>query len=146
MAWTTRAYSGYSRMLRETFCSVLSGASSHSCFHRLDKKTGKVEFYTPEVIGRPPSAATAFANGPDGYLWLGFYTGGIARYKDGKFTNFTEKDGLPPGFIRDLFFDSQKHLWISTSLGGVARVDEPSGGQTAASLLIHGKTACPATR
>ena len=103
------------------------GPNSHSCFHRLDKRTGGIRYFTPEEIGRPPSAATAFANDPrDGSLWMGFYTGGIARYSEGKFTNYTERDGVPAGFIRDLFFDHENRLWVATALGGVARVNDPS--------------------
>ena len=98
------------------------GPKSRSCFHRLDRRTGKIRYYTPEEIGRPPSAATAFVNDPrDGSLWMGFYTGGIAHLRDGRFTNYTVENGLPPGFIRHLFFDHENQLWIATAAGGVGR-------------------------
>jgi signal transduction histidine kinase len=82
--------------------------------------------YDLPSLGIPLAAATTFANDPDGNLWIGFYTGGVARVQGGKFTFFTETDGVPKGFIRHLFFDSRKRLWIATGQNGVARVDDPS--------------------
>lgn len=78
------------------------------------------------VIGR---AASSFAEDRHGNLWFGFYHGNAARYTNGRFTNFTVKDGLPEGFITALHIDQKGRLWIASSLGGLARVDDTNAAQ-----------------
>lgn len=78
------------------------------------------------VIGR---AASSFAEDKHGHLWFGFYNGNAARYTNGRFTNFTVKDGLPAGFITALHIDQKDRLWIASSLGGLARVDDTNAAQ-----------------
>lgn len=74
-------------------------------------------------LGRSPSS---FAEDRAGNIWLGFYEGGLARYKDGRFTLFAEESGLPGGVITDLHIDRSGRLWASTALGGLFRIDDPS--------------------
>jgi signal transduction histidine kinase/ligand-binding sensor domain-containing protein len=56
----------------------------------------------------------------DGVLWLGTY-GGLARLKDGQFTNWTTRDGLPSDRIRALYEDAEGVLWIGTYDSGLSR-------------------------
>ena len=67
--------------------------------------------YTPQDDGVPRSAPTAFADDDGGNLWIGFYDGGLARYRDGNFTAFSKSDGLPDGMVRGLYLDHKKRLW-----------------------------------
>jgi len=90
--------------------------------HKWDRTTGKIVHF-PWPKERQETSVTAYAESRDGDLWFGFYTGGIARVHDGTITHYSQADGLPPGFIRHLFFDSKDRLWICTSIGGVGRVD-----------------------
>jgi ligand-binding sensor domain-containing protein/signal transduction histidine kinase len=92
--------------------------------HRWERLTDKIHIYTP-LANIPASGPTAFANDSEGNLWIGFYNGGVARFRAGRFLLFTEKDGIPAGFVRQLFFDSRNRLWIATSNSGVGRVDNP---------------------
>jgi ligand-binding sensor domain-containing protein/signal transduction histidine kinase len=92
--------------------------------HRWERSSDKIYGYVPAENDIPAAASTAFANDSGGNLWMGFYTGGISRYANGHFTQFTERDGVPPGFVRDMFVDSKKRLWIATN-GGLSRVDNP---------------------
>jgi len=101
--------------------STLDGLRS---VHRWERRTDRIHVYLPQENDIPASASTAFANDSAGNLWMGFYTGGVCRYTDGHFTLFGEKDGVPAGFVRDMFIDSRKRLWIATN-GGLSRVDEP---------------------
>ena len=94
--------------------------------------------YTPQDDGVPPSAPTAFADDDGGNLWIGFYDGGLARYRDGNFTAFSKSDGLPDGMVRGLYLDHKKRLWVATSLGGVARVDETFAAHPRFSVLTSG--------
>ncbi|HRH44548.1 MAG TPA: two-component regulator propeller domain-containing protein, partial [Pyrinomonadaceae bacterium] len=69
-------------------------------------------------------SASSFAEDKDGSLWLGFYEGGLAHFKDGKFTIFSFDADIPNGLITDLLFDNQGRLWISSALGGLFRIDD----------------------
>jgi len=91
---------------------------------RWERSTDKITTYEAQENDIPLAASTAYANDQGGNLWMGFYTGGVARYAKGRFTLFTEKDGLPPGFVRDMYVDSKRRLWVATN-GGLSRVDNP---------------------
>lgn len=69
---------------------------------------------------------TAFQEDGAGNLWVGFNQGGLARYRDGRFTIFSTADGVPDGRINDLYLDRAGNLWIGSALGGVGRCDEPA--------------------
>jgi PAS domain S-box-containing protein len=56
-----------------------------------------------------------------GNLWIGTYGGGLVRLKDGQFTNFTTKEGLPNDVIYTLYEDRERNLWIGTHGGGLSR-------------------------
>ena len=84
-----------------------------------------------EADGLPPGkAAGSFAEDRAGNLWFGFYEGGLARYAAGRFTIFTPADGLPDGFITALHLDHLGRLWLTTTSGGLARIDDPTSQQT----------------
>ena len=53
----------------------------------------------------------------DGSLWIGTRGGGLARFKDGSFTTYSEKDGLATSGIQALFMDRDNTLWIGTRQG-----------------------------
>lgn len=50
-------------------------------------------------------------------LWIGTYGGGLVRFKNGKFTSYTTKDGLSNDTIWKIFEDRKGNLWIGTSKG-----------------------------
>jgi ligand-binding sensor domain-containing protein/two-component sensor histidine kinase len=80
-----------------------------------------------EADGLPPfKSAGSFAEDRAGNLWFGFYQGGLARYAAGHFTNFTPAGGLPEGFITALHLDRVGRLWLTSSGGGLARIDHPT--------------------
>ncbi|HRH45802.1 MAG TPA: two-component regulator propeller domain-containing protein, partial [Pyrinomonadaceae bacterium] len=67
----------------------------------------------------------SFAEDTDGSLWIGFYEGGVARFRDGHFTEFGESFGVPSGMISDLLIDPNGRLWIASTRGGLLRVNNP---------------------
>lgn len=93
-------------------------------------------------------APTAFAEDRAGDLWVGFYVGGVARVSDGRWTFYGAADGVPLGFVSDLFVDREGRLWIATTSGGVGRVDEPAADRpvfrryTSADGLTTSSTRC----
>jgi signal transduction histidine kinase/ligand-binding sensor domain-containing protein len=88
---------------------------------RANAKTGRFTSFGAELGATP----TAFAEDRAGNVWLGFYTGGVARFRDGRFERLSR--GIPTGFVRDLTVDSHGSLWIAAT-GGVARIEDPTAG------------------
>ncbi|HEX6981253.1 MAG TPA: two-component regulator propeller domain-containing protein [Balneolaceae bacterium] len=58
----------------------------------------------------------------DGYIWLGTFGGGLAKFDGRSFEIFNIKDGLRTNSIEVIFEDSRHNLWVSTYNGGVARM------------------------
>jgi ligand-binding sensor domain-containing protein/two-component sensor histidine kinase len=92
---------------------------------RWERATESFHVYS-EGEGLPRySPPTAFREDAAGNLWLGFYEGGLARYRDGRFRMFTQSDGMPAGPVRALYLDRVGRLWVATGQDGVARLDDP---------------------
>jgi signal transduction histidine kinase/CheY-like chemotaxis protein/ligand-binding sensor domain-containing protein len=53
----------------------------------------------------------------DGALWIGTFGGGLVRYQDGQFTNYTVKNGLSNNSISSILQDRQGNLWVGTNDG-----------------------------
>ncbi|MEP6568350.1 MAG: two-component regulator propeller domain-containing protein [Acidobacteriota bacterium] len=84
-------------------------------------------FHVPGAAeGVPPFALpTAYREDAAGNLWMGFYNGGLVRYRAGRFQSFTKADGAPAGLVSSIYLDAAGRLWIATDSGGVARVNDP---------------------
>jgi ligand-binding sensor domain-containing protein/signal transduction histidine kinase len=114
---------------------------------RWERATETFHRYSP-ADGIPGSAPTAFCEGASGDLWIGFYHGGVARYRAGRFTFFSNGDGVPPGMVRGLYFDSVGRLWVATSEGGALRIDDPAADRprfttyTTADGLLTNEATC----
>ena len=93
---------------------------------RWQRATNRFQHFFAED-GLPNSSyGSAFAEDKAGAFWFGFGNGGVARFKNERFTSFGLKDGVPAGAITSLFTDVQGRLWIASSIGGLARVDDPT--------------------
>jgi ligand-binding sensor domain-containing protein len=100
-------------------------APTRTVLTRWNRTTGRFDRFT-ESDGLPAfSRPLAFAEDRSGGVWVGFWNGGIARYRDGRFTLFTVNDGAPPGAIVHLYTDATGRLWIGSSGGGLGRLDFP---------------------
>jgi ligand-binding sensor domain-containing protein len=53
----------------------------------------------------------------DGTLWAGTEGGGLIRYQKGAWRGFGAADGLTNGFVRVVFEDGQRRLWVGTDAG-----------------------------
>lgn len=53
----------------------------------------------------------------DGALWVGTFGGGLARYKDGKFSSYTVQQGLSNNSVSSILQDRQGNLWVGTNDG-----------------------------
>lgn len=52
-----------------------------------------------------------------GALWIGSVGGGLTRFKDGRFSTVTMRDGLLSDWIEQIQEDGQQHLWLGTGVG-----------------------------
>ncbi len=53
----------------------------------------------------------------DGSVWIGSFSGGLNRWNNGTFTQYTTHDGLASSVVCTLFEDSKGVLWIGTING-----------------------------
>jgi len=65
----------------------------------------------------------AIAQTPDGAMWFGTHYGGLCRYKNSQWTQFTTKNGLPCDYVRCFYCEPNGTLWIGT-LRGLCRYRE----------------------
>ncbi len=77
----------------------------------------------------------------DGALWIGTEGGGLIRYNDGRFKRFGPAEGLTNGFVRAIYEDSNRTLWIGTDRGLFKRAGEQfrriDGSGGIASMSVH---------
>lgn len=75
--------------------------------------------------GLPEQTVQAFAQTPDGYLWIGT-TGGLIRFDGAHFTLFDRQDtpSLHENSIFCLMVSRDGALWIGTEGGGVVRYEQ----------------------
>ena len=66
----------------------------------------------------------------DDFLWIGTQGGGLNLLKNGKFTVFTQKDGLPNNVVYSILEDSEGNLWMSTN-SGISRFNPGKPGREA---------------
>jgi len=94
---------------------------------RRDGGNGSFEWIpTPESWG-PGRVPESFAEDARGTIWIGFFEGGIARYRGGRIeavANARRHPGMTP-HIRALHLDAQGRLWFAAEQEGLGRIDDP---------------------
>jgi hypothetical protein len=71
----------------------------------------------------PDDYIIALLQARDGTIWIGT-RGGLASIAGGKITRFTTSDGLASNYIRSLYEDADRVLWIGTYDGGLTRLKD----------------------
>jgi ligand-binding sensor domain-containing protein/signal transduction histidine kinase len=89
-----------------------------------------------EKGARQTLAATAFAEDRHGQIWAGFYAGGLARHRNGRWDYFGAEQGGPAGFVDALLVDRRGRLWVGSG-DGLRRVDQP--GSEKPGFLRYGR-------
>ncbi|MGA3306936.1 MAG: two-component regulator propeller domain-containing protein, partial [Stellaceae bacterium] len=96
------------------------GYQDHGLFH-LAGDSG-VERIPWARLGQKDFAYALLTDPAQGGLWLGFYQGGLAYFKDGKVrTSYSGAGGLGEGLVGGLQLDREGTLWAATE-GGLSRV------------------------
>lgn len=94
--------------------------------NRWERSTDTIHRYTAGDGFPVANNPTALGEDRAGNVWMGYYLGGLGRFRNGRFEMFTAEQGAPPGYVRDIHTDVNGRLWIATSSGGVVRVDDPT--------------------
>ncbi len=105
--------------------SVIALAQSHDGYLWLGTYGGLARFDgvrfvtydTGNTEALHSNAVQALAEARDGSLWIGTAGGGLTRFQDGRFANYTVRDGLGSDNVRVLYEDAVGTLWIGTNDG-----------------------------
>ncbi len=104
------------RIFEDSHGVVWVGANGLARFDRASGRFEKLGSDAPHSFGEDAS----------GNVWIGGWDGDLMRVRQGGMDRFTASDGAPKGAIETVFRDSRDRLWIGSSEGGVARVDDPA--------------------
>ena len=120
----------YSEKRKENIMTMavifIATACLAACFAGEGKAYAKVSISELEPIiydsenGLETPEINTIAQTPDGYLWVGSYSG-LYRYNGRKFERFTPDERIKS--VLELYVDSSGKLWIGTNEAGVARYD-----------------------
>jgi ligand-binding sensor domain-containing protein/signal transduction histidine kinase len=113
------------RIFEDSRGDLWIGGFDETRLARWERATDTIHHYGPEH-GIPFQAGTAFAEDASGAVWIGFYTGGLARWLDGGFEFFDQDDGVPRGMVNCLLRDHRGRIWVGAHTDGLAVVDEPT--------------------
>jgi ligand-binding sensor domain-containing protein len=92
---------------------------------RWDRATGRIHTVR-DGFGAEHQFPMAFAEDRLGAVWIGFEGGGLARYRDGRFTVFGAAHGVPIS-VTALHVDASGRLWIASGSAGLSRLDDVAG-------------------
>jgi ligand-binding sensor domain-containing protein/signal transduction histidine kinase len=112
---------------------------------RWERATGRFHRYSDADGLTPFNAVLSFVEDRRRALWMGFWGGGLARYRDGRFTLLTQADGLPAGSIRGLFVDDRGRLWFASE-HGPGLVDDPDADRPRARATPYRDLRTPTSR
>lgn len=105
----------------------IATTGTHHGLLRWERATDSIQDLTLAVNVPPKTDFSGFVEDRTGNLWIGTSeSGGLLRYRDGRFKRFTIDDGVPAGWIIKLYLDHAGRLWIGSQLGGLNRIDDPA--------------------
>jgi ligand-binding sensor domain-containing protein/signal transduction histidine kinase len=108
---------GLSRFRDEKFESFDAGERDAS-----ERPAGVGVGAVEQGVGAIEQGVDAIEQGADGCLWLGT-PDGLACYREGRFKNYSTRDGLPNDRVISLHADRRGGLWVGTA-GGLCRFRE----------------------
>ncbi len=110
---------------------------------RWRRSTGRFEQYS-DADGLPVYAPVPMmAEDRAGNVWIAFWEGGLARYKDGRFVRLTETQGVPGKALAAVHVDRAGRLWFAAS-EKIGRIDHPEEEQPRISFVMNGPFPCGA--
>jgi signal transduction histidine kinase/ligand-binding sensor domain-containing protein len=86
-------------------------------------RANEVQQFSWATLGHNDYALALAADPAQGGIWLGFYNGGVAWFRDGQVrASYSAANGLAGGQVNHLRFDGKGALWIATE-GGLSRLE-----------------------
>jgi signal transduction histidine kinase/ligand-binding sensor domain-containing protein len=76
----------------------------------------KLKYDTPQISSPPPPIRCLNAT-PDGSLWIGYAGAGLGVWRNGKFTQVSEKQGLYDSYICSIATDESGGFWCASDHG-----------------------------
>jgi signal transduction histidine kinase/DNA-binding response OmpR family regulator/ligand-binding sensor domain-containing protein len=75
--------------------------------------------FTPndQVSPLPSASVQNIVQDHLGYIWMGFYSTGLARYDGHAMETYSEDDGLADLTVREIAEDTSHHLWVGSEAG-----------------------------
>ena len=111
-------YSTVESMHRDTSGTMIIGTRSHTVFER-DGRYQRMQ----DSLSTGLQGVRVIRQADDETLFFGTNGQGIGiLLPNGDLKTFTESNGLPSNFIRDIYIQSQDTLWLATEDLGLARV------------------------
>jgi diguanylate cyclase (GGDEF)-like protein/PAS domain S-box-containing protein len=113
---TSRSYTVADGLASDSVFAVAEGAPGElwvGTNRGLDRLSGGVFHHQP--LG--PVFIWSLLRGSDGSLWIGTEGRGLWQWKDGRYRQFTTRDGLPGDEVRALVEDKDGNLWAGTNYG-----------------------------
>jgi signal transduction histidine kinase/ligand-binding sensor domain-containing protein len=90
---------------------------------RWNRAQNRIETFEHSPELPPSSVPSSFLDDNRGNLWMGFYGGGVVRYRDGHFSA-VGADGGPKGIVEALYQDSQRRVWGSSTGAGIFEIKD----------------------
>ena len=70
-----------------------------------------------ELTPLPSASVQKVVQDSQGFIWLAFYSAGVARYDGRRLEVYGLEDGLPSVTAREIVVDSGGHVWVGTESG-----------------------------
>ena len=103
------------RMIMEDDVGVVWFATAAGIVRYKDNRFDQLAL--PGGPGAAGEGATWIYEDANHVFWIGTFGGGLLRYEDGRFTRFTQQDGLPGDRIITILEDDFGYLWMSSTAG-----------------------------
>jgi signal transduction histidine kinase len=103
--------------------------------HRWNRATGTIDCFSTTAFLDHEVAPTAFLDDGQGTLWIGFYEGQIAKYREGRFRCVIDCTNALQGNVTAMMLDHRRRLWIATNRAGMLRIDDIAAEHPAAVRL-----------
>src|SRR5262249_4742525 len=107
----------------DVWIGTIQGDTTRPMLFRWRRATGAIECFRTASFLEEETGPTAFLDDGGGALWIGFYWGQVARYRNGRFVCLIDCTNPSQGNITGMVLDHRRRLWIATNRAGVLRLD-----------------------
>jgi len=80
------------------------------------------ERYRPDTGPLPSNSVSTLLSVSDGGLWVGYARGGASLIRQGRVTNYSEREGFPVSMVRSFAQDQTGTVWAA-AVGGFAQLE-----------------------